>query len=159
MDRKMAAAGDILAGMNLSRPETFESSERTSDWTNRRELIRRQLVSFYLSCRREQPEPEMLDIEIDLALQDWEEIPTNSIQEIAAEARKQAGEFMPSNGLMAKIWRERMGDKREEALKAIRAENTAKYLAAPGADVPTPEERARIAESMAIIARSLAGDR
>ena len=159
MDRKMAAAGDILAGMNLRHNEITESSGQTLDWTHRRELIRRQLVSFYLSCRREQPEPEMLDIEIDLAMQDWEEIPTGRIVEIAAEARKQAGEFMPSNGLMAKIWREKLGDKREEALKAIRNENTAKYLAPPSKDLPTPEERAEIARGMADIARKLAGDR
>jgi hypothetical protein len=157
MDRKMASAGDILAGMNLRPNAISESSGRTSDWTNRREIVRRCLTSFYLSCRREQPEAEMLDIEIDLAMQDWEEIPTGRIVEVAAEARKQAGEFMPTNGLMAKIWRERLGDKREEALKAIRTASTAFYLAPP-AEAPTAEQRAENARLAAEIARKLAGE-
>lgn len=97
----------------------------------------------------------MLEIEIDLAMQDWEEIPTSRIQEIASEARKQAGEFMPSNGLMAKIWRELQGDKREEAAKAIREANTAKYLAAPDYDLPSPEERERLAKDFAALAEEL----
>lgn len=154
---KMEAAGETLARMNLRHNVMPASSARTLDWTNRRELIRRILVSFYLSCRREQPEPEMLDIEIDLAMQDWEEIPTGSIQEIAAEARKQAGEFMPSNGLMAKIWRERVGDKREAAQKALRMTNTAFYLEPP-IDVPTEAQRAENARVAADIARKLVGD-
>ena len=153
---QMEAAGDILARMNPQRSGTHASSAQTSDWTHRRDLIRRQVVSFYLSCRREQPEPEMLDIEVDLACKDWEEIPTAQIVAVAAEARKQAGEFMPTNGLMAKIWRELKGQRMDEAQRAIREENTAKYLAAPGADVPSEEERARIAAEMAEIARRLA---
>jgi hypothetical protein len=98
----------------------------------------------------------MLDIEIELAAKDWEEIPTARIADVAAEARKQAGEFMPTNGLMAKIWREIKGQRMDEAQRAIREENTAKYLTAPGADVPSEEERARIAAEFAEIARRLA---
>lgn len=99
----------------------------------------------------------MVELEVDLACRDWEEIPTDRIPEVAAEARKQAGEFIPSNGLVAKIWRELKGKQFDEAAKAIRDQNTARYLAAPGADLPTPEEREKIAAAMAAIARSLAG--
>ncbi len=98
----------------------------------------------------------MLEYEIGLALQDWEEIPTDRIPEIAAEARKQAGEFMPSNGLMAKIWREIQGDKREAAQKAIRDANTALYLAIPPAEIlPTAEEREHLAAGFAALAEDL----
>lgn len=100
----------------------------------------------------------MLAVEIDLAMQDWEEIPTGRVAEVAAEARKQAGEFMPSNGLMAKIWREIQGDKREAAQKALRDANTAFYLAPPS-EVITEEQRAENARVAAEIARKLAGDR
>lgn len=155
---KLEAAGDILARMNPQRSAMPESFSQTSDWTNRREIVRRQLTSFYLSCRREQPEARMLAVEIDLAMQDWEEIPTGRVAEVAAEARKQAGEFMPSNGLMAKIWREIQGDKREAAQKALRDANTAFYLAPPS-EVITEEQRAENARVAAEIARKLAGDR
>lgn len=97
----------------------------------------------------------MLEIEVDLACRDWEEIPTDNIAEVAAEARKQAGEFMPTNGLMAKIWRELQGNRFDEAQKAIRAENTARYLAPPGASLPTDDEREKIAAQMAAIADRL----
>jgi len=113
-------------------------------------------MAFYLSCRRELPATaEMLEIEIDLAMRDWEEIPTAHLEETCTEARKAAGAFMPTNGLVAQVWRGKDGDKKEAALKAIRAENTAKYLAAPGADVPTPEQREEIAKEMAILASML----
>jgi hypothetical protein len=82
----------------------------------------------------------MLEYEIELAMKDWEEIPTMRIAEIAAEARKQAGEFMPTNGLMAKIWREVLGDKREAAQRAIREANTAKYLNLPKGEPTTDAE-------------------
>jgi hypothetical protein len=154
---KMEAAGDVLARMNLRPNAKRESSGPISDWTNRREIIRRQLVSFYLSCRRAQPEADMLEIEADLASHDWEEIPTGRIVEVAAEARKQAGEFMPSNGLMAKIWREIQGGKREAAQKAIREANTAFYLAPPP-ESPTKGQRAENARLAAEIARKLAGE-
>jgi len=135
----MEQMGNILKNMNQRPSETKESSSPTSGSMDRREVIRRQLVSFYLSCRREQPEAAMLDIETDLAMQDWEEIPTDQIQAVAKEARKQSGEFMPSNGLMAKIWREYKGDRHESAAKAMRDENTRRYLAAPVIK-RTPEE-------------------
>lgn len=96
----------------------------------------------------------MLDIEIDLAMQDWEEIPTDQIQEVAKEARKVAGEFMPSNGLMAKIWRGVQGDQFEEAQKAIRMKNNAKYLIG-GTEAPTEKERGDMAAQAAALAEIL----
>jgi hypothetical protein len=62
---------------------------------------------------------------------------------------------MPTNGGVAKVWREMQGDKKEEALRAIRNANTAKYLAAPGADLPSQEERERMAAEFAKLAEDL----
>ena len=150
----MESMGNILKNMNQQPSETKESSLPTSGSMDRRAVIQRQLVSFYLSCRREQPEAAMLDIETDLAMQDWEEIPTDQIQEVAKEARKVAGEFMPSNGLMAKIWRGVQGDQFEEAQKAIRMKNNAKYLIG-GTEAPTEKERGDMAAQAATLAEML----
>lgn len=151
----MESMESVLKGMNPLKRKTPEGLPNTSDLA-RREIIKAQLMAFYLSCRRELPATaEMLEIEIDLAMRDWEEIPTAHLEDACTEARKQAGAFMPTNGLVAQVWREKDGDKKEAALKAIRAENTAKYLAAPGDDVPTEEQRAEIAAQMAALAESL----
>lgn len=143
-----------MQGLNLQPSETKESYSQTLGLENRREIIRRQIIAFYLGMRREQPEPVSLEIEVDLAFQDWEEIPTAVIPMVAREARKQAGEFMPSNGLMAKIWRESQSDKHESAAKAIRDENTRKYLSAPVIQ-RTPEEIKEIEDMCRGIRESL----
>lgn len=144
----MEQMGNILNNLNL-----HTNGKRTDGVTpldsSRREIIRRQLMAFYLGCRREVSSPELLEMEIDLAMRDWEEIPTSQIDSVCTEAVKAAGEFMPANGLIAKVWREKDGDKKEAALKAIRAENTAKYLSPPSEDVPTEEQRAQIAAEFA----------
>ncbi len=63
----------------------------------------------------------MLEIEIDLAMRDWEEIPTNRIEDVCAEARKRAGEFMPSNGLIAQVWRDQLTEAKRPRMEVFRA--------------------------------------
>lgn len=65
-----------------------------------------------------------MEAEIDLAMTDWEEIPTAYIPEICAEARKQSGDFMPGNGSVAALWREMRAELRRpksEPFKALPA--------------------------------------
>ncbi len=156
----MEPIGRIVGGMGdprQPRKETSESSRRTSELMGRVEVIRRQIVSFYLAARREQPEPETVDIEVSLAMTDWEEIPTHEIERVCAEARKQSGDFVPGNGVVSRVWREMKESARADAMKSIRMENTARYLAPPS-EVATPEERAGMAKAAAEIAAKLSGE-
>lgn len=153
----MQGIGQILAGMEDGKPlrsETSENSRRILELQARTEIMRNQICSFYLGTRREQPEAEFLDIEVTLAARDWEEIPTKALEQVCAEARKQAGEFIPSNGLVAKVWREMKEMDRADALKAIRMDNNAKYLTAETPTL-TPEEREAMAEVARKISESL----
>lgn len=63
----------------------------------------------------------MFEVEIDLACRDWEEIPTDQLPDICAEARKQAGAFMPSNGLVATVWRDTQAEARRPKREVFQA--------------------------------------
>lgn len=116
------------------------------------------IIRLYTSARKELPDDSALDTEVRLALDDLKEIPDSDLAQAFREAQVDAGGFIPSNGLIVKCWRVSKESSFEDAQKAIRAANTAKYLLAPpAADLPTPEEREKIAAEMAAIARKLRG--
>jgi hypothetical protein len=69
-------------------------------------MVKNQIISFYLSARREMPVGNMLDIEVNLALSDWEEIPSEHLLEVCTHARKSSGAFLASNGSVVAIWRD-----------------------------------------------------
>jgi hypothetical protein len=115
------------------------------------------IIRLYTSGRKELPEDDVLDTEARIALDDLKEIPDSELAQAFREAQVDAGGFIPSNGLIVKCWRVSKESSFEDAQKAIRAANTAKYiLAPPASDLPTPEERVKIAADMAAIARMLA---
>lgn len=115
----MERMGDILNSSNPLTNGKKTDGERPLDL--RREVIRRELISFYLGCRREVSSPEILDTEIDLAMRDWEEIPTNRISECCAQAVKDAQGFMPTNGGVCKVWREWEAEDRRPRVQPFRA--------------------------------------
>jgi hypothetical protein len=51
------------------------------------------------------PEPGVLEAEVDLAQIDWEEIPSEHLLEVCAQARKSSGAFLASNGSVVEVWR------------------------------------------------------
>lgn len=86
---------------------------------------------------------------------DLEEIPTEDLPAAFTAAKVEAGAFLATNGLIVKAWRGSKSGGFEAAQKAIRMENSAKYLAPPSADLPTAAEREEIAASMRAIRDSL----
>jgi hypothetical protein len=68
-------------------------------------------MKFYLSCRKPMPEPEIMDAEVGVAMEDWEGVPTHELPEVCAEARRRAGGFPPSNSTVIEAWQE-VKDKR-----------------------------------------------
>jgi hypothetical protein len=63
-------------------------------------------MKFYLSCRKPMPEPEIMDAEVGVALEDWDGIPTHELPEVCAEARRGANGFPPSNSAVVDAWQE-----------------------------------------------------
>lgn len=93
-----------------------------------------------------------------LAMDDLKEIPDRELGEAFREAQIQSGGFVPTNGLIVKVWRGSGELNFEEAQKAIRMANSAKYLLTDDrANLPTPEEREANAKAAAEMARMLAG--
>ncbi len=78
-----------------------------------------------------------MEIEVNLAVIDWSEIPTDQLEPVCTEARKQAGAFLPSNGLVATVWRDIEAERRKPKREVFQA-------------LPTPErtesEKAEISE-------------
>lgn len=72
-----------------------------------------------------------------------------------AEAVAASDGFLPGNGKILSVYQGKKGNQFEEAQKAIRMENNAKYLAAPGIDLPTEAQRAEIAAGFAKLALDL----
>lgn len=159
MDRKMAAAGDILAGMNLhNRSETSGWSKSLDAELSRQKALEELIIRLYASARKEIPSDEALEIEVRLAMDDLKEIPDRELGEAFREAQIQSGGFVPTNGLIVKVWRGNGELNFEEAQRAIRMANSAKYLLTDDrANLPTPEEREANAKAAAEIARKLAG--
>ena len=160
MDHKMAAAGDILAGMNLhSNARTEDSGKSWRAIEDRQKALEVLIIRLYTSARKELPDDDALDAEVRLAMDDLKEIPDRDLGEAFREAQIQSGGFMPTNGLIVKVWRGRSEANFEDAQKAIRMKNSAKYLLADdGAVLPTAEERIEIAKGIAAMARKLAGE-
>jgi hypothetical protein len=157
---KMESAGDILSRTNPHNSERTADSAKSWRAIQAREKVMRMLIiRLYTSARKELPEDDVLDTEARIALDDLKEIPDSDLAQAFREAQVEAGGFIPSNGLIVKCFRESKAKGFEDAQKAIRQANTEKYLLAPPSDdLPTPEERERIAAEMAAIARRLAGE-
>ena len=110
--------------LNQKKSANSEGSKQTLELAQRMEIIRNQLTSFYLSARRDQPINEKLEIEVNLALVDWEEIPTEHLLAVCTDARRSSGAFMASNGLVVEVWREMAAEARRpksEPYKALPA--------------------------------------
>lgn len=153
----MEPIGQVLADMNpLKRSET-ESAGRPSHGLrqNREKAIAALILKMYESCRKETPDPEGMETEVRLAMADLEEIPDYALSGAFLEAQVQAGGFIPSNGLIVRSWRSQAAKAGEDAQRAIRLENTRRYLLAKPYDLPTAEQREEIAKDMAAIARKL----
>jgi hypothetical protein len=156
---KMEAAGEILAGLNLHSNGRTDGSARSWRATEtRQKAMEILIIRLYTSARKELPEDQALDTEVRLAMDDLKEIPDSDLSAAFQEAQVQAGGFVPTNGLIVKCWRDGKVKNFEDAQKAIRMDNTARYLAPPSAELPTPEQREAIAREMAEIARKLAGE-
>ena len=61
-------------------------------------------------------------------MEDLAEIPTDSLHSAFQAAKTEAGGFLASNGLIVKVYRGKEENAHQAALKAIRDENSAKYL-------------------------------
>lgn len=83
------------------------------------------------------------------ALDLWEEIPTENLMEATAQAIIEAGAFLATNGLVAKVWRgsETSEQRQIEAQRALRREYTERYspnrLMSPEAAPCHPDEAAK----------------
>jgi hypothetical protein len=102
MDRKMAAAGEREI---QPQDETTKNSRSSLEKLQaRQELVRGEVLKFYISFRREIPEATMMDAEVSVAMEDWQDIPSIRLPEVCAEARKQAQGFIPSNSAVITAW-------------------------------------------------------
>jgi hypothetical protein len=153
----MEPIGRVLGNLKPpSKNETNAYSKSLEDLMAREQAIQQLIIRLYVSARKEIPSDDALEIEVRLALDDLKEIPDADLAQAFREAQVEAGGFIPTNGLIVKSYREGKSKSMEDAAKAIRLENTRKYLGAPGADLPTPEEREENARMMAAIAEKLA---
>lgn len=130
-----------------------QASKGTPDYSNntweksRREVIKTQIMGFYISSRRPMPEPGVLEAEVDLAQIDWEEIPSEHLLDVCAQARKSSGAFLASNGSVVEVWR---------AIKAeLRRPKNEFFIAPPKPPEPTEEEIAKTKEMFADLIKSL----
>ena len=97
------------------------------------------IIRMYASCRKELPDGDLLDAEVNLAMEDLKEIPDSALSGAFQEALASGGGFLPGNGLIVKCWRSQRGNNHEEALRAIRIANTKRYL-----NIPPPETKEEI---------------
>lgn len=113
---------------------------------------------MFLSAGQAKPGPDRLELLTEDALRLWKAIPSPMLTEAVEAAIVQAGSFVATAGLVAKLWKEK-GEKlpeldhaalgrRDQALERAQ-------LAAPGAEPPTPEQREENARIAAEIARKL----
>lgn len=156
----MQPIGNILADMNPRKKSATASSGRQSQDSRRRRetAIEALIIRMYQSCRRELPDVDGVDTEVRMAMADLTEIPDHALDAAFSAACVEAGGYVPSNGLIVRCWRETKAKGFEDAQKAIRMENTQRYLLANPDDLPTPEQREEIAKSMAEVARRLRGE-
>jgi len=138
--------GNILNRSNLLKKSEKTATEPQSPPLNDREdAIRALITRMYMSCRKDAPSPEILDYEVQIAMEDLKEVPDSMLKSSFATALADAGGFLPGNGQIIAAYRKERGDRHESAAKAIRDENTRRYLSAPVIQ-RTPEEIAEIEE-------------
>jgi len=155
---KMEAAGEILAGMSLrNNGSAIGWSKSLESDLNRSRAMESLIIRLYASARKEIPPDDALEIEVRLAMEDLKEIPDSDLGAAFMEAQVQSGGFIPTNGLIVKVWRGSGVKNFDDAQKAIRDRNTAYYLGWDKANLPSPEEREANAQAAAEIARKLAG--
>jgi len=136
----MESMGNILNSSNLlNSAKTGESGKRLPDGNLRAAALLSLISRMYTSCRKELPEADILDYEVQIALEDLKEIPDAMLRDCFAEAVAASDGFLPGNGKILSMFRGKKGDQFEDAQKAIRMENNRKYLVPPPADLPTPE--------------------
>lgn len=92
----------------------------------------------------------MMDAEVSVAMEDWQDVPSSRLPEVCAEARRGAQGFIPSNSLVIDTW----ARIRHQEIKAAREADS---RAAMQAVTPerTPEEIAYIESFFASIRASL----
>lgn len=83
---------------------------------------------LYQSSRKEIPANDVLAVEVELAMEDLAEIPSGDLHVAFRAAKVDAGAFLPSNGLVVKLYRGKAEDAHEAARRAIRDRNTNFYL-------------------------------
>lgn len=136
----MESLGNILNNSNLlNSAKTGESEKRLPDGNLREAALLSLISRMYTSCRKELPEADILDYEVQIALEDLEEIPDAMLRDCFAEAVAASDGFLPGNGKILSVFRGKKGDQFKETQRAIRMENNAKYLAPPSQPLPTPE--------------------
>lgn len=152
----MESLGNILNNSNLlKKSEKTATGPQLQPLSDREDAIRGLITRMYMSCRKDAPSPEILAYEVQIALEDLAEIPDVMLKDSFAEAVATSDGFLPGNGKILSVFRGKKGDQFEEAQRAIRMENNAKYLAAPNDDVPTEEQRAQIASEFAKLSELL----
>ena len=102
---------------------------------------------MYVSCRKPLPEPEVLEYEVAISLEDLAIIPDNFLKESFVAALAESNGFVPGNGLILKMYRGEEEDQHEAAAKAIRNRDAAYYLNYKPEGV-TPEQRSATADLM-----------
>jgi hypothetical protein len=142
---------------NLKPPNSEKTDDSLRSLMERGDRLRREISLLYASARKEIPEAAALEVEVTIALRELEEIPDSELSVAFDAAKVEAGAFVPSNGLIIKCYRGEKGKNFEDAQKAIRLENTRRYLAPPSNDLPTADERAALAAGFAALADSLKG--
>lgn len=145
---KMEAAGEREIPAQNEITESSPSS--LGKLQARQELVRGEVLKFYISFRREIPEAAMMDAEVSVAMEDWEDIPSSRLAEVCGEARRRAPGFIPSNASVLTTW----ASIRHQENKARREADAAESLAAVSPK-RTEEEKQYIESFFAGLRREL----
>lgn len=117
--------------LNIQAPNNGRTNDYAKSLQNiqdRKEALRKEIILLYQSNRKEIPASDILAVEVEIAMEDLAEIPTESLHGAFQAAKAEAGSFLASNGLIVKVYRGKEENAHQAALKAIRDENSAKYL-------------------------------
>src|SRR3990167_9910484 len=115
---------------------TENSKSSLEKLQERQEMVRGEILKFYISSRREIPEPVMMDAEVSIAVDDWRDIPGDILSEVCAEARRQSRGFLPANSLVLGAW----DQWRAQQEKEIREEKMMVRISESSPAKKTPEE-------------------
>lgn len=111
-----------------------------------------------MSSNQERPGPDRMTLLIEDAARLWKDIPTENLHKAVESAIIEAGSFPATNGLVAKLWASRRSKDPVHDCAALGArdrEDERRFLAAPDARPPTPEEREANAAEFAEMAKRL----